>query len=137
VTATLLLVVATAVHAGFQVTVTVLVYPALARTGAADWTAVHGEHARRITPLVAAAYGMLVVAGVATVVAGPEGPATWVALAASAVAMLVTATAAAPLHGRMSDCPDPRLLARLLRVDRVRAVAALVALAAATLAAWQ
>ena len=136
-TATLLLVVATAVHAGFQLTVTVLVYPALVRTGADDWTAVHGAHSRRITPLVAVVYGLLVVAGVAIVAAGPEGAATWVALAASAVVLVVTATAAAPLHGRLATSPDPRLLALLLRVDRVRAVAALVALVAATLAAWQ
>ena len=134
-TATLLLVVATGVHAGFQLTVTVLVYPALARTGADDWTAVHAAHSRRITPLVAAVYGLLVVAGVATVVAGPDDTATWVALAASAVAPLATGTSAAPLHGRLAASPDPRLLARLLRVDRVRAVAALVALVAATLAA--
>ena len=97
----------------------------------------HGAHSRRITPLVTVVYGLLVVAGVASVVAGPDGAATWVALAASAVALLTTATSAAPLHGRLAASPDPRLLARLLRVDRVRAVAALVALVAATLAAWQ
>ena len=136
-TASLLLVGATALHAGFQVTVTVLVYPSLVRTGADDWTAVHGAHSRRITPLVAVVYGLLVVAGVAAVTAGPDDAATWVALATSAVALLVTATAAAPLHGRLAASPDPRLLARLLRVDRVRAVVAVVALAAATLAAWQ
>lgn len=134
-TATLLLVVATAVHAGFQLTVTALVYPALVRTGADDWATVHGAHSRRITPLVTVVYGLLVVAGVTSVAVGPGSAWTWVAVVASAVALLVTATSAAPLHGRLAATPDPRLLGRLLRVDRVRAVAALVGVLAATLAA--
>ena len=41
--------------------------------------------------------------------------------------MAVTATLAAPVHGRL-DTPDPVLLRRLLRVDRVRAVLAVAAL---------
>ena len=119
VTATLLLVVATAVHAGFQVTVTALVYPALVRTGAGDWTTVHGglaaDHPAGGRGLRPARRGGRGLRGGRT-----RGAATWVALAASAVALLTTATSAAPLHGRLAASPDPRLLARLLRVDRVR-----------------
>ena len=55
---------------------------------------------------------------------------TWVALAGTAVAILVTATIAAPLHGRL-DPRDPALVARLLAADRVRCVSACLALAGA------
>jgi len=57
-------------------------------------------------------------------------PGTWVALAGTAVAIMVTATVAAPLHGRL-DTRDPALLARLLAADRVRCVSACLALAGA------
>lgn len=43
---------------------------------------------------------------------------------------MVTATVAAPLHGRL-DTRDPALLARLLAADRVRCVSACLALAGA------
>ena len=51
---------AAALHAGFQVTVTVLVYPALAGRSAAEWSAAHTRHSRAITPVVAVVYGALV-----------------------------------------------------------------------------
>lgn len=122
---------ATALHAGFQVTVTVLVYPRLAETSAADWRRVHGRHSRRITPLVAVVYAA-VLAACAAALADP-GPADVAAVAASAVALGTTATLAAPLHGRLTE-RDDRLVARLLRADRVRAVASVLALVAAVAA---
>jgi hypothetical protein len=120
---------AAALHAGFQLTVTVLVYPALAGRSAVEWSFAHTRHSRAITPVVVVVYGALVVTGVALVVTGPD-PAGWVALAAAATAMGLTAAVAAPAHGRLTR-RDERVLARLLVADRMRCAAALVALVAA------
>lgn len=123
------LVVATALHAGFQLTVTVLVYPQLARVGPAEWTEVHTRHGRLITPLVAPLYAALLASGAWVLAAGPGGLAV-AALGCAAACLGVTAVGAAPLHGRL-DRPDPLLLRRLLALDRLRA---LLAVAAAALA---
>ena len=120
---------AVALHAGFQVTVTSLVYPTLASTSDDDWAEAHARHSRRIAPLVALVYGAAVVACALAATADPS-LGTWVALAGTAVAILVTATTAAPLHGRL-DRRDPALVARLLAADRVRCVSACLALAGA------
>jgi hypothetical protein len=120
---------AVALHAGFQLTVTTIVYPALAGTPDDDWAEAHARHSRRIAPLVALVYGATVVACALAATADPS-LGTWVALGGTAVAILVTATLAAPLHGRL-DVRDPTLLARLLAADRVRCVSACLALAGA------
>jgi hypothetical protein len=58
--------------------------------------------------------------------------AAWLAALATAAALLATALRAAPLHGRLGrQGPEPDLLAALLRADRVRTAAALVAVVAA------
>ncbi|KRF35323.1 hypothetical protein [Nocardioides sp. Soil805] len=126
--------IATALHAGFQVTVTVLVYPVLARRGAEEWRVAHERHSRSIAPLVGVVYLALLVTGGWLVASGPD-TAGWVALALTAAALATTAGAAAPVHGRLAD-RDDRLVARLLVVDRWRcafavlgAVTALVAVA--------
>ena len=124
---------ATAVHLGFQATVTAVVYPALARVPAAGWAQAHRAHTRAITPVVAVVYGVLAVTGGWALLTGPGGW-TLLALAAVAVAVLVTAVAAAPAHQRLGAGHDPRRLARLLRADRLRAAAALVAAVAAMIA---
>ena len=135
--ATLLaLAVATAAHAGFQVTVTVLVYPALVRLGADRWADGHARHSRAITPLVVLAYGALVLGSGLALVEHPSDPWVLVAVAAAGIAVLMTALVAAPTHGRLSAGPDPALLDRLLRADRVRAVAAVVAALSACAAAF-
>ncbi|WP_249998868.1 hypothetical protein [Actinoplanes sp. M2I2] len=121
---------ATAVHLGFQATVTALVYPALARVPAEQWTAAHRAHSRAITPVVAVVYGSLLVACGWALWSDPSVW-TWVAVAATAVAMAVTAFAAAPAHGRLGHGHDADRIRRLLRADRVRALAAAVALVAA------
>ena len=54
---------ATALHFGFQVTVTAIVYPALARVAAPGWAAAHRAHTRAIMPMVAVVYGALGLAG--------------------------------------------------------------------------
>lgn len=124
---------ATAVHAGFQVTVTTLVYPALARVPPERWAAAHQAHSRAITGLVAVVYGALAVAGGWSLLSGPDG---WTLAAVAALAATaVTTCFAARLHGLLGEGGhDRERIGRLLRVDRVRAATAVVALGAAALA---
>ncbi len=124
---------AAALHAGFQLTVTLLVYPALAATSAADWTDVHRRHAHRITPLVGAVYLAVAATSAAALLATPGG-AVVAAVAAHSAALGLTAFVAAPLHGRLGAGRDPVLVGRLLRADRLRSATAVLALAAAAVA---
>jgi hypothetical protein len=129
-----LLLAATGLHAGFQATVTLLVYAALAEVPPERWHDAHDRHSRRIVPLVAVVYVALLVTGVGAVAGHPSSVLLWVATLASAAAVLVTATAAAPLHGRLGSGRDPALVARLLVVDRLRCGCATLGFAAAVLA---
>lgn len=115
---------ASALHAGFQVTVTVLVYPVLGERSPADWRAAHARHSRSIVPLVVVVYAALVISGGVLVAGGPD-LAGWLALAGATGALGLTATAAAPLHGRLAE-RDDTLVARLLVADRVRCALAVV-----------
>jgi len=139
VDATQALALAAALHAGFQLTVTVLVYPALARVPAQDWAPAHARHSRAITPLVGLCYGALAVTAGWALLDAPRSPALVVALACVAGSVLTTATSAAPTHGRLGRSgPTSALLRRLLVADRVRAAfavgAAVAAVAAVTAA---
>ena len=125
---------ATALHAGFQLTVTVVVYPALASVPAADWSPAHDAHPRRIAPLVGLVYGAALVASVGAALVTPSAG-TVVALTGTLAALLVTAASAAPTHGRLGRGRDDALVRTLLRADRLRALAAVVALAGALVAA--
>lgn len=132
--ATVALLAAAGVHAGFQLVVTVLVYPALADVPAERWATTHAAHSRRIAPLVGFVYASVAGACGWALVEAPEG---WVAVTVSfeAAAVLVTAAFAAPLHGRLAAGPDPALLARLRAADRWRTALALAGLVAAAAAA--
>ncbi|GAA4674174.1 hypothetical protein [Nocardioides nanhaiensis] len=133
--ATWALALAVMLHAGFQLTVTVLVYPALARVPAADWAPAHARHSRAITPLVALCYGALAGTAIWALLAAPRSPALVVTLACVLGSVLATATGAAPTHGRLGRSgPTPALLRRLLLADRVRAAFAVGAAAAALVA---
>ena len=125
---------ATALHAGFQLTVTLVAYPALVAVPAGQWTEAHARHSRGIAPLVALVYGATLVACLGATLGAPS-PGTWVADAGTLLAFVVTATAAAPPHGRLTAGPEPALLRRLLVVDRLRSVGAVVAVAGALVAA--
>ncbi len=128
--AALALVAATWLHLGFQLVVTLLVYPGFDDVRRDDWPAVHVSHTRRIGPIVALVYGALLVAGGVVLAVGPS-PGQVVAVAAIGVAMATTAVVAGPAHGRLSPDRPPGLLARLVAADRVRLVAAAVAAVAA------
>lgn len=122
----------TALHLGFQATVTVVTYPALAEVDPGHWGPAHAAHSRRITWLVVPLY-LLVAGACAWVLAvGPWTVAPMVAVAGNLGAVLTTAVVAAPTHSRLGRTgPTEQLLGRLLRADRVRLFATLVALAAA------
>ncbi|MCW2816449.1 MAG: hypothetical protein JWN84_3904 [Nocardioides sp.] len=124
-----------AAHAGFQLTVTVLVYPALVEVERSAWDGAHGRHSRRIVPLVALLYAGLVGTGGVLVADGP-GVLGWVALAAAAGALATTAGFAAPIHGRLRAESDV-LRRTLLLVDWVRCAFAVVSAVAAVVALVQ
>ena len=128
VAATAFLVAASA-HAGFQVTVSTVVYPTLSHVRAAHWRQAHDRHSRAVLPLVAVAY--LALAGTSVWWLADD----WSALAVAAVVLgllpaAVTATVAAPLHRRLVK-RDDAVLSRLLGVDRLRTVLAAAAVAVA------
>ncbi|WP_432545946.1 hypothetical protein [Kineococcus sp. SYSU DK004] len=140
------LLVVSALHAGFQAVVTVVVYPALAdlaRSGSTDraaWAVAHAAHSRRTTVLVAPLYlALLAVWGWVLLAVLPStgpSPGAFAALAAAgagtALAGGTTALVAARLHVRLGrEGPRPELVAALLRADRVRCAGALLALAGA------
>ncbi len=106
----LLLLIATAVHLGFQLVVTALVYPAFAEVPDRQWAVHHDRHSSRIGPLVVGVYGLLVVACGWALVTGP-GPWEVAAVAACAAAGAVTAGVAAPAHGRLGILGRDRDLA--------------------------
>lgn len=126
---------ATALHAGFQLTITLVVYPALAAVPAPSWSPAHDAHSRRIAPLVALVYAAGLVAAVGAVLVTPSGG-TVAALVGLVVAVGVTATAAAPAHGRLGRGKDDDLVRTLMRADRLRALGAVTALAGALAAAY-
>ena len=127
-----LLVAATALHAGFQLSVTALVYPALVRVPPEQFAQAHARHSRGITPLVGLVYGGALVACAGAVIAEPASVSVWLAAVATGAAFTVTAGRAAPLHGRLGRTgPDRELLGALVRADRVRTLAAVLAVVAA------
>lgn len=130
-----LLVAATALHLGFQVTVTALVYPALARTDPADWDRVHRAHSRAITPVVAAVYSALLLVGALAVSQHPGDGFLLTAAVAGVGAVTITALLAAPAHGRLARDRNKARIRRLLWIDRGRTLAAAVSFGAAVTAA--
>ncbi len=120
---------AAAAHAGFQATVTLVVYPTLSHVRAAHWRQAHDRHSRAILPLVAVTYLALAATG-AWWLATDWSALPLVAVALAALAMAVTAVLAAPLHRRLVKRDQPAL-DRLLGVDKARTVLALAAVGVA------
>ena len=135
VTATEALLAVSALHAGFQLVVSVVVYPALADVPPERWGPSHAAHSRRITWVVAPLYAAVAAVCVWVLVTGPVDAATAVALAGHALAAGTTALVAAPTHGRLGrDGKQRELLRRLLLGDRVRTLGAVTALVASLVA---
>ncbi|WP_307853580.1 hypothetical protein [Nocardioides palaemonis] len=131
------LLVVAALHLGFQLTVDLVVYPALGDVPDERWATAHQKHSSRITPVVAVAYLPLVGVLAWSVATRPEDAGVWLAVAGAALSVGTTAVVAAPTHGRLSSEPAagrPALLGRLDRADRVRTLGAAVCLVGALLA---
>ena len=125
---------AAGLHAGFQLTVSTLVYPALARVDASRWADAHDRHSRAVTPLVGVVYLLLLGTGAWALATLPLTAWLVTAAAGAGLALATTAFVAAPLHGRLGrEGPAPGLVRRLLVADRVRSAGALVCLAGAAL----
>jgi hypothetical protein len=128
------LVATAALHLGFQATVTVVVYPALASVPEADWAGAHAAHSRRISSVVALAYLPLLGVGLWALVSGPLSPGLVVCAVGAAVSFLATALVAAPTHGRLGRGRADPLVRRLLVADRVRLLGAVICAVGAMLA---
>lgn len=123
---------AASAHAGFQATLTLVVYPTLSHVRSAHWRQAHDRHGHDVRPLVVGAYLAMVATGVWWLATD------WSTLAVVAVvlgllAMAVTAALALPLHRRLVRRDDSSL-ARLLAVDRWRTGFAFGAVAVALVA---
>ncbi len=123
--------VAASVQAGFLATVTMLVYPVLARVRATHWRQEHDRHRRSIVPMVAVTYAAVAGTG-AWWLAVDWSTLAAVAVTLAVLSMAVTAVLAAPLHRRLVR-RDDAVIDRLLRVDRMRTVLAAAAVALAVL----
>jgi len=135
VTATEALLAVSALHAAFQVVVSVVVYPALADVPPELWAPAHAAHSRRITWVVGPLYVVVAAVCLWVLTSWPVSVAVAGALVGHAVAAGTTALVAAPTHGRLGrDGKQPELVRRLLVCDRVRTVAAVVALLASVVA---
>jgi hypothetical protein len=126
---------ATALHAGFQAVVTVVVYPALAEVPGDRWAVAHAAHSRRITAVVAPVYVAAAAACLWLLLSGPYTLLLMLAITGNALAGLSTALIAAPTHFRLGrEGPTPQLMRRLLVIDQVRLLAAVLALLAVLVA---
>jgi len=118
-----------AAHLGFQLTVDLVVYPALGDVPEEAWAAAHDQHSRRIVPLVVALYPPLVLLLGWAAATEPRSVGTWLALIGGLLTVATTAAVAAPTHGRLSSvgaADRPRLMRRLDRADRVRSLGAVL-----------
>jgi hypothetical protein len=120
---------AAAAHAGFQATVTLVVYPTLSHVRAAHWRQWHDRETRAVRPLVAVAYVALAATGLWWLAADWSALAV-VAVVLAALSMAVTLVLAAPLHRRLIR-RDEAALARLLGVDKARTLLAFAAVGVA------
>ena len=127
------LVAVTALHLGFQATVSAVVYPALADVPVAAWERAHVAHSRRIAGLVLVVYGTLLAVLGWALLTLPPGGGLVLATAGAALSLLMTALVAAPTHGRLGGGRTTALVRRLLWADRARTIGAVVATVGAVL----
>ncbi len=128
----------TSAYAGFQGTVRAVVYPQFAAVPAEAFPAYERSHQRRVSVVVGPLFGALVLTTGALLLRRPAG-APWPEVGAAAALLVVilglTAFAAVPLHRRLSAGWDAAAFHRLLGVDLVRLLAALVNVAVAVVLA--
>ena len=123
---------AASANAGFQATVTLVVYPTLSHVRSAHWRQAHDRHRRSIVPMVAVTYVAVAGSG-AWWLAVDWSTLALVAVVLALLSMTVTFVLAAPLHRKLVR-RDDGMIDRLIRVDRMRTVFAVAAVAAAVAA---
>jgi hypothetical protein len=123
---------AAAVHAGFQATVTSVVYPTLSHVRPAHWRQAHDRQVRAVRPLVLGSYVALAATAVWWLVVDWSVLAA-VAVALAGLAMAVTVLVAVPAHRRLVR-RDEQALTRLLAADRARTLLAFASVACALVA---
>ena len=126
------LLLATGVHLGFQVVVTIVVYPELLNLAPDGWERGHAAHTRRMIVVVIPVYAAVAVAlgwALATVCCSP---ALFVTAGAVLIVGVTTALVAAPIHHLLSvDGPTQKLIRDLRLADTLRLIGAAVACGAA------
>lgn len=126
--------VATALYAGFQWTIRLVVYPQLAAVGRADFVAYELAHQHRVSLAVGPLFVALLVTTAAIIVVPPAGTPVWARIAAAVLLVVVlgaTWLLAVPQHRALSDGFDAAAHRRLLRADTVRLVVAVLDMALA------
>jgi hypothetical protein len=120
-----------AAYAGFQWTIRALVYPQFALVPAAAFPRYERRHQQRVSRVVGPLFaGQGVTTLWLLVTRWPSAP-VLLGAACLAVVLGVTGLLAVPLHRRLDAGWDAAAVARLLRVDSVRAGAATAGTAAA------
>lgn len=126
---------AAALHLGFQLVVTAVVYPALAEVPDDDWPRAHDAHSRRITLIVGLVYGLLAAACLWVLVSGSTQLVVLISVAGAVISALATAFVAAPVHGELGRTGrNGHLMSRLRSADRVRLCGAVLGAVFALLA---
>jgi hypothetical protein len=126
---------ASTLHLGFQLTVTALVYPALARTSDSEWSRSHDAHSRAIVPPVGLAYAALLTTLAWAWLTSGSSVGLLLATAGTVLTFATTAFVAAPTHARLGrEGKSDNAIRRLLLADRVRSAGALLAALGATIA---
>lgn len=124
--------VGTALYAGFQLTVRLVVYPQMTGVPGPAFAAYEAAHTRRVVVLVGPLFALL--AGTVAALWLVDGvPAAGAAAATAAFAALLAVTwlGAVPQHARLAAGFDAAAHRRLLRADTLRVVVAAVGLAVA------
>ncbi|MEV0622688.1 hypothetical protein AB0I81_55885 [Nonomuraea sp. NPDC050404] len=101
----------------------VVVYPAWALVGEAEWSAFHDAHKRRLPETAFIPHGLAVLGALLLAILPPaHAPswAAWIALAIEVVMLTATVTYWAPLQMRLNQRRDDRLLRLLLATHWIR-----------------
>lgn len=120
---------ASALYTGFQWTIRVLVYPQFDAVPAADFPPYEQRHQQRVSVAVGPLFLALGLTTLALLIRRPAYAPVWAVAAAVALCGVVlgaTALFAVPQHSRLGAEFDARAYRRLLLVDTVRLVAAVL-----------
>jgi hypothetical protein len=102
--------------------VQLVIYPAFALVGAAEWPEFHRRHQQSVARVVLLPWLVQGVSTVALLLEGLTAPAVALAVLAAAT-MILTVAGAVPAHTRLATTRDPATLRALLRANLWRTLA--------------